>query len=130
MPFAPMKPAHAPLSRGTAYAVFVCLVLIWGLNWPIMKMVVQLMPPIWFVVVRLALGALCLFGFLLATGRLARPTKQDWPVIWSVAILQMGLFMILTTIGLQFIPAGARRSWLTPRRSGSCRRRSCSSARR
>ncbi|CAN0450468.1 unnamed protein product, partial [Phaeothamnion confervicola] len=41
-----------------------------------------------------------------ATGRLARPTKADWPIIWSVSILQMGLFMMLTTIGLQFIPAG------------------------
>lgn len=102
----PAARAHAPLSRGAAYAVFVVLVLIWGLNWPIMKQVVQLMPPIWFVVVRVTLGALCLFGFLLATGRLARPTKADWPIIWSVSILQMGLFMMLTTIGLQFIPAG------------------------
>lgn len=99
-------PAHAPLSRGVAYAVFAILVLIWGLNWPIMKLVVQSMPPIWFVVVRLALGAACLFGFLAITGRLARPTRQDWPVIWSVSILQMGLFMMLTTIGLQFVPAG------------------------
>lgn len=98
--------SHAPLSRGAAYGVFAVLVLIWGLNWPIMKMVVQMMPPIWFVVVRVALGAICLFGFLLATGRLARPTKADWPVILSVAILQMGLFMVLTTIGLQFVPAG------------------------
>lgn len=102
----PAARAHAPLSRGAAYAVFVVLVLIWGLNWPIMKQVVQLMPPIWFVVVRVTLGALCLFGFLLATGRLAKPTKADWPIIWSVSILQMGLFMMLTTIGLQFIPAG------------------------
>lgn len=107
----PAKPprasqGHAPLSRGAAYGVFVVLVLIWGLNWPIMKMVVHLMPPIWFVAVRLALGALCLFGFLLATGRLAKPTKADWPVIWSVSVLQMGMFMMLTTIGIQFIPAG------------------------
>ncbi len=106
-----IKPAHAPqthapLSHGAAYGVFAVLVLIWGLNWPIMKMVVHLMPPIWFVAVRLALGSLCLFGFLAATGRLAKPTKQDWPVIWSVSILQMGLFMMLTTIGIQFIPAG------------------------
>ena len=57
-------PAHAPLSRGAAYGVFAVLVLIWGLNWPIMKMVVHLMPPLWFVVARLALGALCLFGLL------------------------------------------------------------------
>lgn len=95
-----------PLSRGAAYAVFAVLVLIWGLNWPIMKMVVHLMPPVWFVVARLALGSVCLFAVLLATGRLAKPTRADWPVIWSVSFFQMYVFMTLTTIGIQFIPAG------------------------
>src|SRR5688572_13412824 len=98
--------AHAPLSRGAAYGVFAVLVLIWGLNWPIMKMVVQFMPPLWFVVARLALGAVCLFALLAATGRLAKPTKADWPVIWSVSFFQMYVFMTLTTVGIQFIPAG------------------------
>jgi drug/metabolite transporter (DMT)-like permease len=71
-----------------------------------MKLVVQAMPPLWFVVTRLTVGAICLFAFLLATGRLARPTRADWPVICSVSIFQMWLFMALTTIGVQFIPAG------------------------
>ena len=95
-----------PLSHGAAYAVFALLVLIWGLNWPIMKIVVQLMPPIWFVVARLALGSICLFAVLVATGRLAKPTRADWPVIWSVSFFQMYVFMALTAIGLQFVPAG------------------------
>ena len=102
----PAAPAHAPLSRGAAYAVFAVLVLIWGLNWPIIKMVVHLMPPIWFVVARMVLGSVCLFALLAATGRLAKPTKADWPVIWSVSLFQMYAFMTLTTIGIQFIPAG------------------------
>jgi drug/metabolite transporter (DMT)-like permease len=100
------RPASRPLSRTAAYAVFALLVLIWGLNWPIMKIVVQLMPPLWFVIARLALGAVCLFGVLLATGRLAKPTRADWPVIWSVSFFQMYVFMALTAVGLQFVPAG------------------------
>src|SRR5262249_22490012 len=76
------------------------------LNWPIMKMVVQLMPPIWFVVARLALGAVCLFALLAMTGRLAKPTKADWPVIWSVSFFQMYVFMTLTPMGLRSGPAG------------------------
>lgn len=95
-----------PLSRGAAYAVLGGLVLIWGANWPIMKLVVQAMPPLWFVVTRLSVGALCLFALLIATGQLARPTRADWPVVCSVSIFQMWLFMALTTIGVQFIPAG------------------------
>jgi drug/metabolite transporter (DMT)-like permease len=82
------------------------LVVIWGLNWPIMKLVVHAMPPLWFVVTRLTLGAACLFAFLAVTGRLATPTRADWPVVISVSLFQMWLFMGLTTIGLQFIPAG------------------------
>lgn len=112
-----LSPAQStPLSRGGAYAVLGLLVLIWGLNWPIMKMVVQAMPPLWFVVARLTMGAICLFALLLATGRLVRPTRADWPVICSVSIFQMWLFMGLTTIGLQFVPAGrsAILSYTTP----------------
>jgi drug/metabolite transporter (DMT)-like permease len=102
----PAGPASKPLSRTTAYALLAALVLIWGLNWPIMKLVVGAMPPLWFVVTRLTVGAACLFAFLLATGRLARPTRADWPVVVSVSLFQMWLFMGLSTIGLQFVPAG------------------------
>ena len=99
-------PASKPLSRPAAYAMLVALVVIWGLNWPIMKLVVHAMPPLWFVVTRLTVGAACLFAFLLATGRLATPTRADWPVVISVSVFQMWLFIGLTTIGLQFVPAG------------------------
>lgn len=102
----PSAKTSTPLSRGAAYAVLAALVLIWGANWPIMKLVVQAMPPLWFVVTRLAVGAICLFALLIATGRLERPTRADWPVICSVSVFQMWLFMGLTTIGLQFVPAG------------------------
>ena len=94
------------LSRPTAYALLVALVVIWGLNWPIMKLVVRDMPPLWFVVVRMSLGALCLFAFLLATGRLAKPTRADWPVVISVSVFQMWLFIGLSTVGLRYVPAG------------------------
>lgn len=99
-------PASEPLSRSAAYAMLVALVVIWGLNWPIMKLVVHAMPPLWFVVTRLTVGAACLFAFLLATGGLATPTRADWPVVISVSVFQMWLFIGLTTIGLQFVPAG------------------------
>ena len=99
-------PASKPLSRSAAYAILTALVVIWGLNWPIMKLVVHAMPPLWFVVTRLTVGAACLFAFLLVTGRLATPTRADWPVVVSVSVFQMWLFIGLTTIGLQFIPAG------------------------
>ena len=95
-----------PLSRNVAYLVLAGLVLIWGANWPIMKIVVQSMPPLWFVVARLTLGAISLFALLIPTGRLAMPTRADMPVVFSVSVFQMWLYMGLTNLGLQFIPAG------------------------
>jgi drug/metabolite transporter (DMT)-like permease len=100
------SPAPTALSRPAAYALLTGLVLIWGLNWPIMKLVVRVMPPLWFAVTRLTVGAACMFAFLLATRRLVRPTRADWPVIVTVSVFQMWLFVGLTTIGLQFVPAG------------------------
>ena len=100
------SPTSKPLSRSAAYAMLVAVGVLWGLNWPIRKQVVHAMPPLWFVVTRLTVGAACLFAFLLATGRLATPTRADWPVVISVSVFQMWLFIGLTTIGLQFVPAG------------------------
>ena len=102
----PSTQTTAPLSRSTAYMMLAALVVIWGLNWPIMKLVVHAMPPLWFVITRYTVGAACLFAFLLATGRFAKPTRADWPVVISVSVFQMWLFIGLTTIGLQFVPAG------------------------
>jgi drug/metabolite transporter (DMT)-like permease len=102
----PSSPASTPFSRPAAYALLAALVVIWGLNWPIMKLVVHAMPPLWFVITRYTIGAACLFAFLLATGRFAKPTRADWPAIISVSVFQMWLFIGLTTIGLQFVPAG------------------------
>lgn len=109
--------------------MLVALVVIWGLNWPIMKLVVHAMPPLWFVVTRLTVGAACLFAFLLATGGLATPTRADWPVVISVSVFQMWLFIGLTTIGLQFVPAGRSAVLSTRCRCGSSLPPGCSSAR-
>jgi len=40
----PSSPASTPFSRPAAYALLAALVVIWGLNWPIMKLVVHAMP--------------------------------------------------------------------------------------
>jgi hypothetical protein len=45
------------LSPTGAYMVLAALVLIWGANWPIMMLVVQAMPPLWFVVTCVTVGA-------------------------------------------------------------------------
>src|SRR5262245_3120086 len=103
-PIATAQPAV--LSRRAAYLVLAFLVLIWGLDWPVMKIAMQLMPPLWFVILRLTLGAGCILGLLIATGRVAKPDRRDLPIILTVAIFQMTVYMALIAIGLKILPAG------------------------
>jgi len=104
MPAATKKP---PLvTRPMAITLLVLVILLWGVNWPVMKEVVGHMPPISFVASRLLLGAVSLLIFTAALRQLRLPSKADLPVILSVGVLQMGLFMLLVTIAVQYVPAG------------------------
>lgn len=104
MPAATKRP---PLvTRPMAITLLVLVILLWGVNWPVMKEVVGHMPPISFVASRLLLGAVSLLIFTAALRQLRLPSKADLPVILSVGVLQMGLFMLLVTIAVQYVPAG------------------------
>jgi drug/metabolite transporter (DMT)-like permease len=99
-------PPHAAMSPTLAYLILGSIIVLWGVNWPIMKMSIAVITPLWFVFARLALGCLCLFGIVAATGRLALPERADWPIVVSVGWLQMALYMALVNIGLAHTPAG------------------------
>ena len=93
-------------SRAEAYTLLPILVVIWGINWPIIKLGLHFITPLWMSAARVGLGAVCLFTFLASTGRLAVPTRRDLPVVLSVGIFQMVLFVMLTNFGLRHVPAG------------------------
>ena len=87
--------------------MLVALVVIWGLNWPIMKLVVHAMPPLWFVVTRLT--AVLFFGEKLTPGKLIgmvlglaglivllNPASIDW----SDRHVLLGNFFLLLGAGM------------------------------
>lgn len=92
--------------RRSAYLLLVAIVLLWGVNWPVMKVAVVDIPPFWFVGFRLGLGALSLFLLLVATGRLALPKRADLPVIATVGLVQMGFCLATINLALLYVPAG------------------------
>ena len=101
-------PVAASLPRRQAAAAgLLCLVVVlWGINWPIMKQIVGLMPPVWAGVFRIGGAALSLFALQLATGRLGWPARGDLPVLASSALIQMALPTALINLALQLVPAG------------------------
>lgn len=96
----------APLAPAAAAGLLLALVLLGGSNWPIMKVGITLIPPFWFAVVRLGLGALTLFLLLAALGRLRLPPREDLPVVCSVGLLQMASYLALVNLALESVPAG------------------------
>lgn len=97
--------ASAALSPAVARLLLVGVVILWGANWPVMKVGVGAMPPLWFATARMVLGAASLFAFLAVLGRLQLPQRRDLAVVLSVGLLQMAAFLGLVNIALQHVDA-------------------------
>ncbi len=93
-------------SPAAARLLLVAVVILWGANWPVMKLGMQSMPPVWFAAARMTLGAASLFALLAFLGRLKLPTRRDLPVVFTVGGLQMAVFLVLVNSGLQYVEAG------------------------
>ncbi len=95
------------MSRRLALLLFAFIVLVWGANWPILKLGLQDIPPLWLAAARLVLGAAVLAAILLASKEgLRPPPRQDWPIVVSVGLLQMAGFTAFMNLGLQHVDAG------------------------
>jgi drug/metabolite transporter (DMT)-like permease len=86
--------------------MLVTVVLAWGLTWPVNKVLVEAMSPLWFAAVRSTVGTVAVFALAAATRSLAWPDRADVPVLLSITLLHMVGFVVLSNIGLQFVPTG------------------------
>lgn len=107
---------NGTVTTGRAFALLGAVVVLWGANWPIMKVGLESIPPLWFGTLRMAIGAGVLFAVLAVMGRFRLPARQDWPVVLSVGLFHMTLVTALMYIGLTYVDAGraALLSYTTP----------------
>jgi drug/metabolite transporter (DMT)-like permease len=94
-----------PLSTRKATALFVIVVIAWGINWSVTKLLVEAIPPLWTAAIRSWIALLGLLVVLKLSGNLIVPRPGDIPVVLSVALLHMTLFSVLIAAGLRFLPA-------------------------
>jgi drug/metabolite transporter (DMT)-like permease len=99
-----MKSDHLP--RHLALLLFAVVVLAWGFNWPVTKLMVQSMSPLWTAALRSLIAAVVLLGLLLSQGNFVVPRRGDLPVVFGIALPHMVAFSGLVAIGIQFVPAG------------------------
>jgi len=99
--------APAAWATGPTFKIAcVVAILIWGGNWPVMKIGASYMPPRWMAAARFTTACLVSFALVAALGRLRLPQRHEWPVVLGVGLLQMALFSALVTVALTFVLPG------------------------
>jgi drug/metabolite transporter (DMT)-like permease len=78
----------------------------WGTAWPVIKAILQDIPPLWTLVLRSAIGTATLFAISAGRRSLVLPKRGDAAVVLNVSLLHMVAFAALVSVGLQFVPAG------------------------
>lgn len=94
------------LQRRAALALFAVVILAWGFNWTVTKLLVQSVPPLWLSAIRSAIALVVLFFMTLATRDLRLPRRGDLAVVFNIALLHMTAFAALMAFGLQTVAAG------------------------
>jgi drug/metabolite transporter (DMT)-like permease len=84
----------------------ITVVIAWGLTWPVNKVLLESLSPLWMMALRSAIAAIALFVIAIALGRLALPPLGDVPVLLSITLLHMVGFAVLAAWGLQLVPTG------------------------
>lgn len=108
-------------STRTIYLLLLTNVVIWALAWPISKIGLAFMGPLWYSAWRFIIGSATAIIALAAAGAIRRPKRKDLPIIFGIGLLQMTLFLVLINTGLSYVGAGrsailaySTPLWVTP----------------
>jgi drug/metabolite transporter (DMT)-like permease len=104
------------LTPGAIYALLVLVVVVLGLNWPIMATGVKSIPPIWMGIFRMGGATVVVVTIAVSSGRLRLPPRRDLPIVFSLALFRLATVTLLVFIALQIIPPGRSSvvAWTTP----------------
>jgi drug/metabolite transporter (DMT)-like permease len=84
----------------------VVLTLVWGCNWPILKLGVTEMPPLTFRAYTVVFAAIGLLAIAKLSGESLRIPRELWPRVAVLAILNISAWNGLLLFGVQQMPAG------------------------
>jgi drug/metabolite transporter (DMT)-like permease len=78
----------------------------WAISWPVIKIGVAAVPPIWYACFRYAIAAACLFALVAVRRELVVPPRADWPLVAVSGVLQMAAYSALAAVALTILPPG------------------------
>ena len=83
------------------------ITLMWGINWPMMKIALREVSPMYFRGVTMGLGAVWLLFYFRFQGLRLRPqTRREWRDIVLLGIPNMFLWHALSILGVMSLPSG------------------------
>jgi drug/metabolite transporter (DMT)-like permease len=97
-------PASTPTQ--IAIALFAFVVVAWGLNWVVTKVIVGQVTPLWTMAIRTGIAVAVLAPALVVTGQFVVPRRGDMPVVLSISLFHMVAFAALMTAGLKYVSVG------------------------
>ena len=82
------------------------LALMWGINWPMMKLSLQQLSPLYFRASTMLLGASWLFVYVAARGERMRPAGREWLAIAVLGLPNVLGWHTLSIFGVQELASG------------------------
>ena len=94
------------LTRPAIYLLLATVVLVLGLNWPIMATALESITPIWMGVFRVAGAAAVVITIGAVQGKMSVPPRRDLPMIISLAVFRLAAVFVLVFTALELVPPG------------------------
>jgi drug/metabolite transporter (DMT)-like permease len=93
------------ISRRQLWALL-ALTLMWGVNWPMMKLSLQQLSPLYFRASTMLLGAAWLFVYVASKGERMRPAGKEWLTIAWLGLPNVLGWHTLSIFGVQELASG------------------------
>jgi drug/metabolite transporter (DMT)-like permease len=87
-------------------SMIAALTLIWGVNWPVLKLGVTSLPPLWFRSIGVILGTAFLGAILVARGVSLRVPRGWWGRLAMLSLPNVIVWYSVATIAITMLPAG------------------------
>src|SRR4029453_2515056 len=103
-------------SRSAAFAMsqlsrrdlmlLVLLTIFWGLNWPVMKLGVAQLPPLFFRSICIAGGLVVIWARAVARGISLQVPDGAWPTIAQLGLPNVIVWHLLAILAIKMLPPG------------------------
>ncbi len=94
------------MNKKYIYFLFALVILLWGINWTVSKLILQSITPIWTAALRAVIATGTLFTVQVLSKQFIIPKKHDMPIIWVIGVFHLTLFTLFMSLGLELIPVG------------------------